>query len=650
MSTAPTPVNDHFRRLLMLLDLEAEAEKQQMLDELQRHSSAGAEEYGSTLVNLVIRDENAGLGGRILLTLGKRNQNLKLPWTRLNNGSPVLLSEEGQGGNQPAGYISSGWRGVVTRLSRDDIQVAFTQWPETESERPSFRLDRSSDEISRQRQRQALEKAQFAANTRLGELRDILLGWRPAEFQSLLNLPALDKDLNASQQAAVNFAFSAKDVAIIHGPPGTGKTTTLVELIRQIVLKGGRVLVVAPSNIAVDNLLGKLAATGEKAIRLGHPARIMPELRQYSLDEVAENHPEMRVVHRLVREARALREQASKYTRARPEPGARRALREAAKQSLADARKIEENIIARIMNTTPVVCATLTGLDREVLGSQHFDWCILDEGSQCTEAAAWAPLQFVDRLVLAGDHFQLPPTIISPEAIAKGFNVSLLERLMTQAGKDVSRRLTVQYRMHHEIKEFSSREFYEDSLESHASVEKHLLQGLPGLISCPLTSTALDFIDTAGANYDESVESDGDPTGHMSRFNLSEARLVVEKVRALLEAGLPPAAIAVISPYSAQVRKLRELIQQPDLEIDSVDGFQGREKEAVIVSLVRSNLDNQIGFLEDTRRMNVALTRARRKLIVIGDSATITVHPFYQRMVMYFESIGAYHSVWEENY
>jgi ATP-dependent RNA/DNA helicase IGHMBP2 len=267
----------------------------------------------------------------------------------------------------------------------------------------------------------------------------------------------------------------------------------------------------------------------------------------------------------------------------------------------------------------------------------------MDEASQCTEATAWAPLQIVDRLVLAGDHFQLPPTIISAQAAAEGFNVSLLERLIDQLGKGVARRLSVQYRMHHQIMKFSSQEFYEDSLSADAVVYDHLLQDLPGLAANDLTRTPIDFIDTAGASYDESAELEGD-----SRYNLQEADLVLKKVQALLASGLAPAEIAIISPYSAQVRLLREHIQQPEMEIDSVDGFQGREKEAVIVSLVRSNREGEIGFLEDVRRMNVALTRARRKLIVIGDSATITTHPFYQRMVTYFESVGAYHSVWEE--
>ena len=632
-------VDEHFKRLLRLLDLEAEAEKQGILDDLQSSTPASQEAAGIALINLVIRDESAGMGGRVLLNFGKRNQNLVLPWTRLRPGSPVILSEEGQQADS-----SPGWRGVVTKLSRDSIQIAFVEWPETESERPVFRLDRSSDEISRQRQRQALEKTQAAAESRLSELRDVLLGRLDPRFVPVPAHLVLDGTLNDSQIQAVQFALSAADIGIIHGPPGTGKTTTLVELIRQIVLKGGRVLALAPSNIAVDNLLEKLLAKGEKALRLGHPARVLPELREHTLDLLVENHPEMKVVQRLMRESHQLHEQASKYTRARPEPGMRRALRDEAKKARADAKKIEERIVERLINASPIVCATLTGLDRDLLANQHFDWCIVDEASQSTEAASWAPLQIVDRLVLAGDHFQLPPTVISSEAISKGFDISLLERLMLLYGKQISRRLEVQYRMHHEIMDFPSHEFYEDSLQAHPSNEFQLLKDRAGINHCELAETAIHFIDTAGASYDESSEPGG-----TSRFNLSEVQLAVRKVDQLLACGLNAADIAVISPYSAQVRLLRERIPQPDVEIDSVDGFQGREKEAVIVSLVRSNRENEIGFLEDVRRMNVAITRAKRKLIIIGDSATITVNPFYLRMVMYFESIGAYHSVWEEN-
>ena len=258
-------------------------------------------------------------------------------------------------------------------------------------------------------------------------------------------------------------------------------------------------------------------------------------------------------------------------------------------------------------------------------------------------------MQFANRIVLAGDHCQLPPTVLSPEAIRGGFNISLMERLLENGGP--RKMLNVQYRMHQDIMSFSSDVFYEGNLQADTAVQTALLADLPQIAATPLTQTPIHFIDTAGASYDEEPEPDGD-----SRLNPLEADLVTKKVDELLQSGVSPADIAVISPYSAQVKLLREKILKPSavdgarsgIEIDSVDGFQGREKEAVIVSLVRSNPEGEVGFLADTRRMNVAMTRARRKLIVIGDSVTITAHPFYEKMVKYFESVGAYHSVWEE--
>lgn len=624
----------HFQQLIHLLELESEAEKQETLREMQRRSPA-AEAAGGALTNLVVRDEAAGLGGRILLTLGKRNQTLNLPWTRLGPGAPVILSEEGA--------TSQGWRGIVSRVQKDSIQVAFSQWPEPESERSTFRLDRSSDEVSRQRQRQGLEKADAASGSRLSELRDVLLGRRSPAFRAADSPQPFSRSLNESQLEAVRFALSAQDVAILHGPPGTGKTTTVVELIRQITRRGERVLAVAPSNIAVDNLFERLLAAGEKVVRLGHPARVLPELREHTLDLLVENDPEVKMARKLAREAFSLREQASKFTRARPERGARQAMRMEAKEMLADARKIEDMVIARLLDGAHILCATVTGLDRSLVGDRHFDWCIMDEANQTTEAAAWGPLQYADRLVLAGDHKQLPPTVLSAQAAAQGFGVSLPERLMAQLGPGISRRLIVQYRMHHRIMRFPSDEFYEASLIAHAGVETHLLQDLPGVSANELTGTPVTFIDTAGASYDEETEPEGD-----SRLNPLEAGQIVRKLETLLGAGVAAGQVAVIAPYSAQVRLLREKISYNDVEVDSVDGFQGREKEVVLVSLVRSNPEREIGFLADIRRMNVALTRARRKLIVVGDSATIVAHPFYQRMVAYFEAIGAYRSVWEE--
>jgi predicted DNA helicase len=245
---------------------------------------------------------------------------------------------------------------------------------------------------------------------------------------------------------------------------------------------------------------------------------------------------------------------------------------------------------------------------------------------------------------LAGDHCQLPPTVISPEAAAEGLGISLFERLMDLQGTAISRQLTVQYRMNEAIMAFPSREFYAEGLVADASVREHRLADLPGVHATALTESPIEFIDTAGAGFDEEVEPDGE-----SRLNPHEATLVVRKVQELLDAGLPAADLAVIAPYAAQVRLLRERLPVPGLEIDSVDGFQGREKEAVVISLVRSNPRGEIGFLADIRRMNVAMTRARRKLLLIGDTATLCSHPFYQRLIEYLETLGADRTVWEED-
>lgn len=633
MKTSPT---EYFGNLALLLDLEADAEKRESARERTKLTPVAAEATGFSIVNLVIREQGYGLGGYFLLGLGKRNETLPLPWTRLGVGSPVILSEEARSASDE----ENGWRGIVSAVHKDAIQIAVNQFIETESDRPTFRIDRATDEIARFRQKQAMEAARSASNSRLEVLRDILIGSAGALFEKPQAIQPFNPNLNPSQIAAVEFALSAEDFAILHGPPGTGKTTTLVELIQQITRKGQSVLAVAPSNLAVDNLLERLVTAGENVIRLGHPARVTPALREHTLDLLVENHPDIKLADKLTREAHALRDQSFKYTRAKPERGAKQTMRQEARDMLKEARQIEEQVTARILSKARVICATVTGLERERLDGKLFDWCIMDEASQCAEPAAWIPVQFAQRLILAGDHCQLPPTVLSPEAAHGGLNTSLMERLLE---RDAPRKmLTVQYRMHQEIMSFSSDVFYEGNLQADGAVRTALLADCPHVTSSPLTATPIHFIDTAGASYDEEPEPDGE-----SRMNPLEAQLVIKKVNELLEHGLSPEHIAVISPYSAQVKLLREKIRH-EIEIDSVDGFQGREKEVVIVSLVRSNGEGDVGFLADTRRMNVALTRAKRKLIVIGDSATITAHPFYDKMVKYFEAIEAYHSVWEE--
>jgi ATP-dependent RNA/DNA helicase IGHMBP2 len=626
---------DHLSRLARLLDLESRAEAQRAAEQARPLSPQKAQETGNTLLDLVVVDEQAGLGSRYLVHLGKHGRGA-LPSTRLAVGSPVVLSPHTAQAEQPH-------RGVICERSERSICAALDRLPEDLADHKTWRLDLSFDEVAATRQRAALEHARLARGDRFAILRDVLLGQRQPEFGVNPQVRPLGGNLNAVQREAVQFALSARDVALIHGPPGTGKTTAIVEVIRQTARRGRKVLACAPSNLAVDNIFERLLGFGERVVRLGHPARVLPELREHTLDLLVERHHDVRVARKLVKQALTLFRDADRRTRATPKPGARRQLREDAKSLLADARRLEIQAVDSILDSASVLCATTTGLDSQVLGARRFDLAVIDEACQSTEPGCWIPLLRCDRVVLAGDHCQLPPTIVSQEALAEGFGVSLFERLIALYGRQIAHRLTMQYRMHSAIMGFSSAEFYEGALEADESVRRHLLAGLPDVEDLPATRSPLEFIDTAGAGCDEELEPDGE-----SRLNRQEADLTRRKVQELLDCGMHPVDIGVIAPYAAQVRLLRELLAVPGLEIDSVDGFQGREKEAVVLSLVRSNPKGEIGFLADVRRMNVALTRARRKLLVIGDSATLAGEPFYRRMIEYFEGWGAYKTVWEE--
>lgn len=638
----------HFINMMEWLALESKAEIARMAERRKLKYSADVEKSGETILDLVMIDHDPGLGGRTLVTYRRRVQDQPLPWTRLRVGSPVVVSEFPDD--------SSGCEtGVVSRLSKETIQVALGRWPDGDG----FRIDLTADEMTRQRQFAALNVAKDSRG-RLGLLRSVLMGERKPGFSELPDFHESQffTPLNASQQAAVRFALSAQDLAIIHGPPGTGKTTTVVELIIQSIERGERVLAVSPSNTGVDNLLERLVAAKQRVVRVGHPARVTESLRDYTLDGLVERHENMPVIKSLMREAEAIFRKSDKWTRAKPVKGQRQELRADAKLLLADARRLERHAIDSILDRARVICGT-TSFSEDLLGDRWFDLIVVDEACQSTEPGCWVPLLRGDKIVLAGDHQQLPPTVISIEAAKQGFAKSLMERQIEIYGDTVTRLLTVQYRMHEAIMNFSSREFYKNQLIAHESVRTHLLSELENVKAVDLTNTPVRFIDTAGANWDEELEPDGE-----SKRNPREAELVVTLAQRLVESGVEPGEIAVIAPYAAQVRMLRGLMAEAarfgfthpnddrasllrDVEIDTVDGFQGREKETVIITLVRSNPTGEIGFLADTRRMNVALTRARRSLVVIGDSATLGAHPFYQAFFEYVEKLGNYGTVWD---
>lgn len=626
-------INEHFRRLKELLDIEAEEEKRRFEENLDDEQSSKS---GVSLRSLEILEETAGLGGRHVLVLKKIGRGA-LPFTTLDSGSPVFLSYD-------QGAKKSLARGVVKERTELTIHVVFDEPPVDSEEALPLRIDLAFDESTRKRERHALDKAMKAEKDRLSELREVLLGAKAARFKSESegSFQALDQGLNEEQKEAVSHALRAEDLAIIHGPPGTGKTTTLVEIIRQAVRRGDKVLITAPSNLGVDNMIQKLVRSGEKVVRIGHPARVMPELHAYTLDQQVEKHEDARLARKMQKEAAGLFRLAHRYTRSPPPKGMKANLFQEARALINDARQLESRAIDRVLDSATIVAATLSGSDSFVLSRRRFDLVVIDEAGQSTEPGSWIPLLKSERVILAGDHQQLPPTVLSKEAMEGGYAKSMMERLNEMNAATFTKRLDLQYRMHEAIMNFSSREFYENGLKAFDDVKYRLLKDLVGFQSSNLGDHPSEFVDTAGAGYEEEVEADSG-----SRLNRKEADFVGKRIEELLAAGLKAEDIAVISPYSAQVRLLRERFPDPKLEIDTIDGFQGREKEAVIITLVRSNDDQEIGFLKEKRRMNVAMTRAKRYLLMIGDSATLSSDPFFQRMISYMEEIGAYRSIWE---
>ncbi|QDU88247.1 ATP-dependent RecD-like DNA helicase [Pirellulimonas nuda] len=617
----------YFDQLERWLEMEGEAERQRMAERRLAKRSGDPERSGETLVNLRLADDRPGLGGRHLIDFAKPASE-RLPMHRLKVGSPVVVSQE----DNPH---DKGLSGVVSARGSTFLQVALEEWPQGKR----FAVDLCPDEKTRLRQLSAMARARLLHGGQRS-LRDRLLGLREPRFDPPPAVQFLAR-LNPPQEEAVRFALSARDFAILHGPPGTGKTTTLSEVVFQAVRAGAKVLACAPSNTAVDNLLERLVEHTPTVIRVGHPARVFEALRGHTLDELVEGDPSMAIVRGMHREAEALMRKAQKPSRGRGAYNRGSGHYAEARTLRQQARMMERRIVQQVLSSADVVCTTLT-LDEELLGDRRFDLVVIDEACQATEPALWQAMLRGDRLVLAGDHCQLPPTILSLDAAREGFRVSPMERLIESLGAPVFQRLRVQYRMHESIMRFSSDQFYDGDLVADLSVKSHRLADLPGVKRADQDPPVLEFWDTAGAGWEEELEPDGE-----SKRNPREAGWVVGQVEQFMAAGVEPSQIAVIAPYAAQVRLLRSRLPIEGLEIDTVDGFQGREKEAVILTFVRSNAEGEIGFLGEVRRTNVALTRARRAVRAIGDSATLGRHPFYSQLLDYFQEAGAYRTVWE---
>ena len=498
------------------------------------------------------------------------------------------------------------------------------------------------DETSYKMMFDALDRV-IRAKGRLGYLRDLF--YTPAVKTETFSFAALNFPyLNQTQEDAVNKVLRAKDVAIVHGPPGTGKTTTLVEAIYETLRRENQVLVCAQSNMAVDWISEKLVDRGINVLRIGNPTRVNDKMLSFTYERRFEAHPDYELlwsIRKAIRELRAHRKRGDDKYHQKMERLKERAT------------ELELRINAQLFGEARVIASTLVGSANRLLDGQKFATLFIDEAAQALEAACWIPIRKVSRVVLAGDHCQLPPTVKSFAALKAGLGKTLMERIVENHPETVTL-LKMQYRMNEEIMRFSSDWFYGNQVESAPEVKYRSILDL----DIPMT-----WIDTSAFQLPSSGEEGLGVEANLfreefvgesfGRINKAEAELTllalenyfkkIGKERILQER----LDVGVISPYRAQVQYLRHLFKKREffkpyrslISVNTVDGFQGQERDIILISLVRANDEGQIGFLRDLRRMNVAITRARMKLIILGDASTMTRHPFYKKLFEYIEAL-----------
>lgn len=430
--------------------------------------------------------------------------------------------------------------------------------------------------------------------------------------------------LNQSQKNAIEHILVNADMIVLHGPPGTGKTTTLIEAIRQLVVQDKKVLVAAPSNAAVDHIAQDLIPSGLNFLRVGNNMKVSSEIFPFTAEGKLSDAKFLKEIKKMKIRAEELRKMAHQYKRRfGKEEREQRSL--IMKEVKAIRQQIKQELIHNefaLYEKASVILGTPIGLQDEQLQNFSFDTLFIDEAGQCLEPLAWCIIPMAERTVLAGDHLQLAPTVLSNEAQKKGYGTSILEKCYLKAEK--VHLLDTQYRMRGTIVQFPNEQFYEGKLKT----PEQLMHKTDNFL----------FFDTAGAGFEEEPGADGS-----SLINQGE----IEVIQKLIEMEVFNVSdLAVISPYSAQVAMIEENIDK-SIRVSTIDSFQGQEKPIIILSLVRSNSNGQIGFLKDYRRMNVAMTRAKEKLIIIGDSSTIGTDPFYANLLQFAETNNAYRSIWE---
>ncbi|TPX62287.1 hypothetical protein PhCBS80983_g00513 [Powellomyces hirtus] len=633
----------HLARMASLLALERAYEIDQTRTNIAHLAPTSLQKRGLCLLSMRVTATRTGLGGKVLAEFERDSS--PLPPHSMRVGDVVgIIEGSGKGAAKKKGGDDgepASCEGVLTKLEETRITIAFKDDNEGGLEGKVFRINKLANDISYARMSDALSALQTHVETNtLSPLFQVLLEGREPSFRAPDDedeLQMFNENLNDSQKNAVVFAQRAQECALIHGPPGTGKTETIVEVIRQFVKKGMRVLVCGPSNISVDNIVERLAPSRLSLIRIGHPARVLPACLEATLDVQLKTSDAAALVLDIRAEIDANLKKIGK-TKSRSE---RKTLWQQNRDLRKDLKQREKGAIRALIDGANVVLCTLNGAGgKNVRFARPFDVAVIDEATQALEPETWIALLQAPKAILAGDHKQLPPTVKCPDATAKGFERTVFDNLLHNHGEGVKVLLDTQYRMHDSIMNWSSGAMYEGLLKSHDAVRQRLLCDLAGIQKTDETATSLMLVDTAGCDIWENVAEDGE-----SRYNQGEAALVQAYLKTLLAAGVRAADIAIISPYNGQVALIKSMVRELEggelVEVGSVDGFQGREKEAIIISLVRSNPDANVGFLKESRRLNVAITRAKRHVCLICDSETIERgDPFLKGIMEWFFEHG----------
>lgn len=663
-------IDDYVNNYRYLVQLERKEEMRIQELEIKNLTGKQRENKGRAILHLRGRDQGQGFAGKSLVKFIRQRRGEVLPDTQIGVGDLVMISKANP-------LAKDNPTGTVVEMTNYSITVVFDKRPPKFIYSKGLRLDLYVNDITFQRMLAALGRLK-SVQGRLAELRDKILGLKDIEFGEDISINLKNKLLNSSQQEAVKAALAAKDLFLVHGPPGTGKTVTAIEILEQSIEQDKSILGTADSNTAVDNLVERLVKRGRKVLRIGHPARVTPLLREHTLDYLINEHPKYQQAKQIREEAYQLLEDQKKYTH--PSGRWRRGMSNSQIKSLAEdgrgsrgipAKRVkemgewlklqdkidslftrvdslEEEAVKELIDDAEVVCTTNSTAGSEVLAAETFDLLLVDEATQATEPSTLIPLVKVDKAILVGDHKQLPPTILNQKAESSGLARSLFERLLDVHGSEIKSMLNTQYRMNEQIMNFASQKFYNGNLLVASEVKDISLKDL-NINSFAGNSPAeqafnrqegIIFFDTQGMEAPERSKQDS-----KSIYNRIEAELSVEIIKHGISAGLNSNQIALISPYKAQVALIKRLLKGEEIEINTVDGFQGREKEVIILSLVRSNRQGNIGFLKDLRRLNVSITRAKRRLIVIGDAATIANNSTYSNLIEYVKSNGYYYKL-----